>query len=219
MILRDFTFDRKFVVTGGALLLALLLFVFFPATDRLSPGTQGMIAFFVFFLLFPMLYAKFVLKESWRGLGFQMDQSIASWMMSALTAAFGFLIFFFAYRIFPALHDVSRLPFSVERSFFSFVQYELFLLGTLFFYEVFFRGFVMLLFLRRFGLWSVFLQWGVFLLFLFGSGSFGVDQALMMLFAPLAGMVAYRSQSLGYSFFASGIFFFSVDIFLLLANR
>ncbi|MGB5018651.1 MAG: hypothetical protein WBO66_02890 [Candidatus Moraniibacteriota bacterium] len=219
MMLRDFTFDRKFVVTGGALFLSLLLFVLFPGTDRLPLGIQSIIAFSIFFLLFPILYAQLILGESWRAVGFQMEQTLSAWSGVALAVIVGFGIFFFGYQWWSALHEVYRLPFVVERSFLAFVRYELFLLVTLFFYEVFFRGFIQLLFLRRFGLWSVLLQWGIFLLFLFASQSFGMDQLAMILFAPLAGWVAYRSQSIGYSFLASGLFFITVDVFLLLANR
>ncbi len=219
MFLKEFTFDRRFVVTGGALFFSLLLFVLFPGTDRLPIGIQSGIAFSIFFLLFPLLYVKFILEESWRSLGFRMEQTLSPWVGVVLSIAFGFAIFFFGYSSWPALHEVYRLPFVVERSFFAFVRYELLLLLILFFYEVFFRGFVQLLFLRRFGFWSIFLQWGIFLLFLFASQSFGMDQTAMILFAPLAGWVAYRSQSIWCSFFASGLFFMAVDVFLLLANR
>lgn len=218
-MLRDFTFDRKFVVTGGALFLSLLLFVFFPGTDRLPIGMQSIIAFFIFFLLFPLLYAQFILGESWRAIGFQMEQTLSSWIGVMLAVALGFAIFFFGYQWWPSIHEIYRLPFTVERSFLAFVRYELFLLVTLFFYEVFFRGFVQLLFLRRFGPWSVFLQFGIFLLFLLSSQSFGMDQFAMILFAPLAGWVAYRSQSIWFSFLASGLFFIMADVFLLLVNR
>ena len=218
-MLRDFTFDRKFVVTGGALFLSLLLFIFFPGTERLPLGIQSIIAFSVFFFLFPILYVQFILGESWRAIGFQMEQTLSSWIGVALAVVVGFAIFFFGYQWWSALHEIYRLPFTVERSFLSFVRYELFLLVTLFFYEVFFRGFVMSLFLRRFGVWSVLLQWGIFLLFLFASQSFSMDQSAMILFTPLAGWVAYRSQSIWYSFLASGLFFMMTDVFLLLANR
>jgi membrane protease YdiL (CAAX protease family) len=219
MSLREFTWDRKFVVTGGALFLALLLFVFFPGTDRLPIGMQSIIAFVIFFLLFPLFYAKFILGEGWESVGFRMDPSLSSSIGVVLSVVVGFTIFFFGYQFWPALHEAYRLPFVIERSFLAFVRYELFLLAILFFYEVFFRGFVQLLFLRRFGFWSVFFQWGIFLSFLFASQSFGMDQVAMILFAPLSGWVAYRSQSIWLSFFASGLFFIAVDVFLLLANR
>lgn len=219
MPLKEIFLDRKFVVTGGALFLSLLLFVFFPGTDRLPIGMQSIIAFAIFFFLFPLLYAQFILGESWRVMGFQMEQTLSSWVGVVLAVALGFAIFFFGYQWWPSIHEIYRLPFTVERSFLAFVRYELFLLVTLFFYEVFFRGFVQLLFLRRFGPWSVFLQFGMFLLFLLSSQSFGMDQFAMILFAPLAGWVAYRSQSVWFSFLASGLFFIMADVFLLLVNR
>lgn len=219
MFFKEMNLDRKFVVTGGALLLSLLLFVLFPSTERLPSGVQSVIALFVFFLVFPLLYARFILGESWRGMGFRMEQSLSFWITVGVTVVMGFCLFFFAYSFFASLHEVYRLPFSVERSFSAFVQYELFLFLTVFFYEVFFRGFVMLLFLRRFGIWSAFLQWCVFILFLFASQSLGLDQLALLLFTPLSGFVAYRTQSLWYSFLASCFFFLSVDVFLLLAHR
>lgn len=219
MFLKEITIDRRFVVTGGALFLSLLLFVFFPSTDRLPSEVQSFIAFSIFFLLFPLLYAKFILGEGWGAMGFRMQQSLSGWVGIILAVGCGFGVFFFGYQWWPSLHETYRLPFSVERSFLAFVQYELFLLTTVLFYEVFFRGFVQLLFLRRFGWWSIPLQWGMFLFFLLASQSFGMDQFSMILFAPFAGWVAYRSQSIWYSFLASGLFFIIMDVFLLLANR
>ncbi len=219
MSLREFTWDRRFVVTGGAILFSLLLFVFFPGTDRLPTGTQSIIAFAIFFLLFPLLYAKFILEEGWDAMGFRMERVLSGWVGALLAVVFGFAIFFLGYSVWPAIHETYRLPFAIERSFLAFVRYEAFLLAILFLYEVFFRGFVQLLFLRRFGPWSVFLQWGIFLLFLFASQSLSMDQGAMILFAPLSGWVAYRSQSIWFSFFASALFFIAMDVFLLLTNR
>jgi hypothetical protein len=219
MSLRDFISDRKFVVTGGALFLALGLFVFFPSTARLSAGTQSLIALLIFFFAFPLLYVRYVLHESWQELGFRMEQTLADWMRVCLALLSGWALFFCLYQWWPSLHEAYRLPFAVERSFFSFVRYEVFILGTLFFYEVFFRGFVMLVFLRRFGVSAIFWQTGVFLLFLAGSASLDMSQMVMILFAPLSGFVAYRSRSIWYSFCAIGLFFLTVDIFLLIANR
>ncbi len=221
MFTKDIFFDRKFLVTGGALLLALLFFAYFPNTDRLSAEIQSLITFLVFFLVFPILYVKYVLKESRQELGFRAPSSSlpADWFRTCATTALGFILFFFIYQIWPALRDASQLPFSVERSFLSFVQYELFILAILFFYEVFFRGFVMLVFLRRFGAFAILFQWLLFLLFLLASNGFDISQATMILFTPLAGFVAYRSRSLWHSFIASGLFFMAVDVFLLLHNR
>lgn len=211
--------DRRFMVTGGALLLSLLLFIYFPENNRLSSDTQSLMALVVFFLLFPLLYTKYILKESWQALGFRLSDDYADWLAVAGMLILGLLGFFGMYTWWPELGQALQLPFSIVRSFASFVQYELFLLAIIFFYEVFFRGFVMLLFLRRFGAWSVVGQWLIFLLFLLAGGSFGIDQVPMMLFAPLAGWIAYRSRSLWYSFLASALFLFLIDAFLLLSNR
>ena len=219
MSVQGFTIDRRFVVTGGAIFLSLFLFVFFPGTDRLPIGTQSIIAFSIFFLLFPILYVKYIFGEGWGVLGFRMEQVFSGWVGVILAVVSGFAIFFLGYSMWPAIHEAYRLPFAIERSFLSFVQYELFLFLILFFFEVFFRGFVMLVFLRRFGSLAILFQWGIFIIFLLASQSLGMDQFAMILFAPLAGWVAYRSQSVWFSFFASALFFIAMDVFLLLANR
>ena len=218
MFFKEIFSDRKFLITGGALFLSLLLFIFFPSTDRLSGGIQSAIIFTVFFLIFPLLYAKFILGESWQRMGFRMDGGLSHWLGMFGAVAVGFALFFLGYQVWPALQEAYQLPFSVERSFFSFVRYELFAFGVAFFYEVFFRGFVMFLFFRPFGRWAILLQWGVFLLFLTASQSFGMGQAGMILFAPLAGWIAYRSQSILYSFIGSALFLFLIDTFLLFHN-
>ncbi|MBP7822644.1 MAG: hypothetical protein KA034_02430 [Candidatus Moranbacteria bacterium] len=218
MFVREIFSDRKFLITGGALFLSLLLFIFFPSTDRLSGGIQSAIIFTVFFLIFPLLYAKFILGEPWQRMGFRMDGALSHWVGMLGAVVVGFVLFFFGYQIWPALQEAYRLPFSVERSFLSFVRYEMFAFTAVFFYEVFFRGFVMFLFLRPFGRWAILLQWFIFLLFLVASQSFEMSQAGMILFAPLAGWIAYRSQSILYSFIGSAVFLFLIDIFLLFHN-
>lgn len=218
MFIKDIITDRKFVVTGGALLISLLLFVYFPTTDRLSLWAQSVIMLAVFFLLFPLLYARFIARESWKGIGFRMDAELSHWVGVLGAVAFGFALFFFGYQTWPMIGEAYQLPFFVERSFFSFLRYELFALCVAFFYEVFFRGFVMLFFLRSFGAWAILLQWLVFMLFLAVSQSLGMSQGVMLLFTPLAGWVAYRSRSILYSFVATALFLLLIDIFLLLNN-
>ena len=204
-------------MTGAALLFSLLLFIYFPSTDRLSVGVQSLIAFCIFFLAFPILYVKYILGESIQTLGFRASPPTHLFRVFG-AVLLGLGISFLLYQMWPALREAYELPFSVKRSFFSFVQYELFSLTILFFYEVFFRGFVMLSFLRRFGLLSIAFQFFVFLLFLFASQSFGIHQTAMILFAPFAGFIAYRSQSLWYSFLGSALFLLVIDIFLLLVT-
>lgn len=86
--------------------------------------------------------------------------------------------------------------------------------------KFFFRGMVLLLWLRDFGIWGVFFQALVFtgILYLSGDMSNGINpQTLpMLLFAPFAGLIAYQSRSLWYSFGASWFFVLLVDALVLI---
>ena len=110
-------------------------------------------------------------------------------------------------------------PVTVETHFGWFLVYELVVVAfTALLYEVFFRGLIQLLWLRSFGLWAVLFQALFVLTLLFLTGDISWQRAPLILFSPFAGLIAYFSQSIWYSWGASFIFFFLTDIFLLVIH-
>lgn len=207
---------RRFVVTGLLVLFSLGFLGFFSANDRLSPVFQGMIVGLAFFLVIPLLYSKIVLRESLKNLGLQRGNFGAGVFASIVSIVLAMTLVVMLALTFSVFREQYSFPTLVETSFVWFVLYELILVPfMLVLYEVFFRGLVELLWLKGFGLWSVFIQAGLFFGFSFLSQEISWQRAPLIIFCPLAGYIAYRSQSLWYSFVAGWVFLFLTDIFFL----
>jgi hypothetical protein len=209
--------NRRFVVTGLLALFSLLFLGFFSENERLNPAFQGLVVSTVFFLVIPLLYSKMVLREPLKNIGLQKGNfwegiltglgSVALAMTVVIALAFTVPVFRGQYA-FPAL---------VETSFLWFVFYELVLIpSVIIFYEVFFRGLIELVWLKDLGLRAVFIQAAFFLGFLYLSHDISWQRLPLLIFCPLAGLIAYRSGSLWYSFAASWVFLFLTDIFFLI---
>lgn len=207
---------RRFIVTGILVFFSLAFLVFFSGSDSLSPVFQGVIISVAFFLVIPLLYSKMVMGEPLQNLGLQKG-SFGSGMFTSVIAIFvasalvvGLTIFF------PAFHEQYSLPALVQKNFFWFVFYELLVVSSVvLLYEVFFRGLVQLFWLKDFGMWAILVQTGLFYgLSYFGDG-FSWQKAPLLIFCPLTGLIAYRSQSLWYSLGASWLFLFFTDVFFL----
>lgn len=189
---------------------------FFPKSENFSPVLQSFIVSIVFFLVIPVLYSKMVLKESLKNIGWQkgnVEAGILAGIASVILGGAAVVGLAFA---FPQFRDQYIFPAIVERSFVWFILYELVLVAFVaLVYEVFFRGFVQLFWLRAFGARAIVIQTLLFLGLLFFDNSFSWQMAPFIIFCPFAGFVAYRSQSIRYSLAASWLFLFLTDIFFL----
>jgi membrane protease YdiL (CAAX protease family) len=74
----------------------------------------------------------------------------------------------------------------------------------------------MLLWLRKWGVWSVVVQAVLFSFLVYASGGLNASMIPALVFAPFAGLIAYQSQSLWYSYSASWFFFFLTDAIVLI---
>lgn len=208
--------NRRFVVTGLLVLFSLGFLGFFSESERLSPVLQGLIVSLTFFLVIPLLYSKIVLKESLKNLGLQRGNLAAGVLTSVISVVLAVALVAILAFTFPLFRERYVFPVLVETSFVWFVLYELILVPFMvILYEVFFRGLVELLWLKSLGLWAVFIQAGIFFGFAYLSHDISWQRAPLLIFCPLAGLIAYRSGSLWYSFAASWIFLFLIDIFFL----
>ncbi|MFZ2299639.1 MAG: lysostaphin resistance A-like protein [Candidatus Moraniibacteriota bacterium] len=209
--------NRRFIVTGLLVFFSLGFLKFFTESDRLSPVFQNFIVSIVFFLVIPVLYSKIVLKESLKNLGFQRG-NLAAGVLAGIAGIVvaGAAVVWLA-SVFPDFRAQYVFPVLVETNFFWFVLYELVLVAFVtLLYEVFFRGLVTLLWLRAFGLWAVCIQTVIFFGFAYLNYDVFWPIAPLLIFAPFAGFIAHRSQSIWYSFAASWIFLFLTDIFFLI---
>jgi hypothetical protein len=194
--------NKSLLVTIAVALICLFLYSIFPSDNIF----QGLISSLTFLLVIPALYIKIILKGSFKSFGVQLGdkQKGLIWMGLSLLTAVLFLYVLLRYTSFSQNY---RPPEIIVKSFVFFILYEIFLVGffTLL-YEFFFRGVVMLGIARRLGLWSILVQFLAFLGFFLLTGNFNWSIALYVIISPFAGITAYQSRSLVFSF-ATSLFF------------
>lgn len=216
-MLRILAKNQRFIVTGLLVLFSLGFLGFFTESDKLSPVFQIFIVSTVFFLVIPVLYSKIVLKESLKNIGWQRGNVAAGILTGIISVALAGAAVVGLALTFPEFRVQYVFPVLVETSFVWFMLYELVLVTlTALLYEVFFRGLVQLSWLRGFGMRAVLIQAALFFGLFFLSQAISWQMAPLLIFCPLAGFIAYRSQSIWYSFLASWIFLFLTDVFFLI---
>ncbi|QQR78447.1 MAG: hypothetical protein IPJ68_05220 [Candidatus Moraniibacteriota bacterium] len=199
------------VVTGS-----LLVLWFLGGDDRISPMLQSIIAAIGIFLIMPLAYCKVLLGRPLSALGFQKGNVWAGIGGSVLALIAALAALFVLWNFTPLLQDY-QLPVVVQEQFLFFVLYEVFLNGFIvLLFEVFFRGFIMLLWLRRWGIWSVVVQAALIGFLFYASDDINASTIPSLIFAPFAGLIAYQSRSLWYSYGASWFFLFLTDVMVLI---
>ncbi len=208
--------QKRFLITGLLVTCSLLFLGFFRESDELSPVFQSLIVSLVFFLVIPILYCKMVLKEPLSHLGWRKGEMTAGLLSGFVAVGGGIATLLFLDHFFP-LSEGYVFSGYVESEFLWFLLYEVFLVSfTALLYEVFFRGFIQILWLGHLGIWAVGIQAAIFVGLFFLAGDLNWQNAPLLIFSPLAGLVAYFSGSIRYSFAASWLFLFLTDIFFLI---
>jgi membrane protease YdiL (CAAX protease family) len=157
-----------------------------------------------------------MLGRPFSALGFQKGNVWAGIGGSLLALAAALAALFVLWNFTPLLENY-LLPVVVQEQFLFFVLYEVLVNGfILLLFEVFFRGFIMLLWLRKFGFWSVFVQAVIFCLLFAASNGINAVTIPYLIFAPFAGLIAYQSRSLWYSYGASWFYLFLTDALVLI---
>lgn len=210
------SYHKEFVGTTVVVLSSIAFFVSFPQSKTLSPVLQGFIASFGIFLAVPILYCKIILRRPLSTLGFRKGNPWAGVGGSVLALVVALAALFVLWNFTPLLKNY-RLPVAVEEQFLFFVLYEVVLNGIIvFMFEVYFRGLIMMLWLRSWGVWSVGVQTIIFTFFLFAGGDVNASTIPYLLFAPFSGLIVYQSGSLWYGLGASWFFFLLTDALILI---
>jgi len=208
-------FDKKDLVTGGVAIVCLFLYIIFPTNNVF----QKIISSLVFLLVIPFLYVKIILKKSLKNFGFKKGNWMTGIFWSVISLVISISI---AYIIFRYFGFLEKYPFPryLAKNFLFFLAYEILLVGFFaFLYEVFFRGFVMLSFSKKIGLWSVVLQAFLFLSLLYFSGSISWTMVPYLIFLFFSGIIVYLSDSIIYSFLSFVIFNIIFDSFFIYAIK
>ena len=202
-------FVKEDFVTTSIIFFCLLLYAVFP-TDNVF---QQIVSSTTFLLVIPILYVKIILKKNLGDIGIKKGNWQTGIIWSAISLIISTLI---AYILLSYLGLAQRyaLPHYIANSFTFFLFYEIMLFGFFtFLYEVFFRGFLMLNFSKKIGLWAILLQALVFLALFFFTRGIHWTLTPYIIFLIFSGITAYLSQSIFYSFATFLIFNIIFDSF------
>jgi len=206
---------RQFVATGLTVLGTLLLYYFFPFDKKLNDIVQTIASGVALFLVLPILYVRFILKEPVSLIGFRGSDRRYGWISIPLVTIPILSVLYLLVRYYP-VEEGYYIPSLAEGSFLVFLLYEILLVGAIaFLYEVFFRGFIQLLWLRGLGLWSVFIQAGIFFVFVLFTAGVTWQNVPMILSAFAAGFTAHYTRSVWYSWVASWLLLFLSEAYFL----
>ena len=215
-ILLRLAHHKEFIGTTTVVVASLLLLAYLGDYNEIDPLLRSLITYVSVFLVIPLLYCKIMLGRPLSSIGFQRGNIWAGIGGSVLAVSVALVALLVLWNFTPLLKDY-KLPVAVEERFLIFVLYEVFVNGFIvLLYETFFRGFIMLLWLRRFGIWSVVFQAALFFGLFYLSGSIVADTIPAILFAPFAGLIAYQSRSIWFSYGASWFFYFLTDAIVLI---
>jgi membrane protease YdiL (CAAX protease family) len=206
--MNHFVLNKKEIITSIFILLCLAGYVYFPASGYF----QYKAVVVIFLVLLPFLYNKYFLKEK----NFFKRILIGDWKNSLKLLSIGltgaFLIMFLIFK-FTDIGNHYFLASGVKDDFWQFLKYELTGIAfTVAIYELFFRGFVMSHFLNNLKKWAILAQFLFFLVLLLMLHELPYwFYIVYLVFAPFAGWIAYKSDSILYSFLGQLLFVIVID--------
>jgi hypothetical protein len=189
----------------------LSLFFLFPAKG----GVQDLTRTFFFLGLIPALYIIFVLKKKLRdfGLAFPTDKANVLWFFAALLVSAGLG---YALVNFTPFKDNYAIPEYAIANFGWFVLYELVFVNILiFFFDAFFRGFVLFNFVGKLGFLSVPISAAFFALFLLSAGEFSWEKAPIIILSFTGAALAYKTRSFIHSYLMGLLFIMGLDAYII----
>jgi hypothetical protein len=207
---------RELLTTIVVILICLILYRLFPTKNNF----QQIISSAAFLLIIPLLYIKMILKRPLGNFGIQLGLKKKGLILAALSIAISALAFYVLLQ-YTSLPERNNLPKIVTENFWFFLFYEIFLVGLFtVLYEFFFRGFVMFSLSRYLGYWAVVIQFLIFSAFFLTYGVSDWSIYLYLIVSLPAGLTAFESRSLIYSFAATLIFIIIADaLFIGLAKQ
>ncbi len=203
IITKDNFFNIQTITTSGIILICIFLFAVFPTQGIF----QEIIISLIFLLIIPIIYIKLILKKSLADFGvkpFTYRKWKENWFMITILFAVMILIFYFIaqYADFSNEHFAKKIISG--KNFWYWLFYELVVVNFfIILYEFFFRGFIMFYFLKGFHFYSIFIQFLLFLLFLDLTNFLNLDAIGYIIVTLPAGIIAYKSKSLAYSYLFS----------------
>lgn len=200
--------NLEVLVTGVVILICFVAVSFFPTQGLF----QNLIGMATFLIIMPFLYVKFILKKSLREFGFQVGDWRKGFWGLFLALIFSAPVIYILINYTDLLQKQSALKIMQGR-FADFLYYEaVFSASLVVMFEIFFRGFILLGTAKKLGWWSIGLQLLLTPLLIWIIGFSSLGSAYYLVFGSfIAGIIAYRSQSLLYGLIFNAFFFLIAD--------
>ncbi len=173
---------------------------------------QQITTILVFFIFFPVLFNSFFLKRKVAFYGL----SLGDWrrgLLWSLYSLIGIFVIFSIMSYYFGFLGNYKVPAFIVKNFGNFILYE-FTLTLLFVavYEFYFRGFVLFTFEVNLKHWTILAQALLFLILVLSIGRESLYLFLpYLIFAPFAGLIAYKSRSVLYSGVSQFLIIFILD--------
>jgi membrane protease YdiL (CAAX protease family) len=146
-----------------------------------------------------MLFNKLILKGKLQDIGIEKGDWRQGLLWGGSSLVVVGTLFVVATYFFGILKNYT-VPAQIINSYKNFLFYEfLLVIPTIFIYDFFFRGFIMLTLKNKITYWAIIVQALLFLILVMATGSFNWSLAPYLISAPLAGVIVYKSRSVFYS--------------------
>lgn len=186
---------KDFFITIFFLTTLLVVFIFFPAEGVF----QTILATVVFLILIPIIFNRWILKMKIGDIGLQFGNWKQGLIWGGVSILFISGVFFIIIYFFDFLKNYT-IPIKIVGNYKNFIIYEFFsVLPIIFIYDFFFRGFIMLTLGRKIGEWAILVQFLVFIVLIWSTGSQIYNLIPYMATALFAGVVVYKSRSIFYA--------------------
>ena len=169
-------------------------------------------------VIIPILYIKIILKKSLKNFGFTFsgkESRKTAIIWTVLMLLISILIAYFMINYTPFKKNYNLTTY-ITSNFWIFMAYELILVNILLFMQSFFyQGFVFFTYLKKFGYWSIFIQFFLYLLFISILGNFSWQLAPFIILSLTGSWITYKSRSFVYSYIMGLLFIIILDSYLI----
>lgn len=207
--------DGQFLANIFLILACLVLFAVFPSGDAIQKFT-GQIFFLI---IIPAAYIKFILKKNLSDYGLN-TKNIGTGLFWGTLAMAIVLAGTYVIINYTNFADSYALPGYVVDNFWYFLLYELVFANiSILALEFFLRGFVLFTFSPKFSSWAILVQALIYLfLLIYSRNSFG-QIVYIISTSIILGFVAYRTESIVYSYAIILISSLIIDAYLIYTIR
>jgi len=186
---------KEFIITLFFISSLLIIYGLFPVKNIF----QQLIIMLAFFSVVPIVFNKIFLKKSLASAGLAVGDWKQGLIWSGACAVATGVLFFVAIYFFSFLKHYT-IPSAIIHNYKNFIFYEFILVcPIIFIYDLFFRGFIMLILESKARYWAILIQLLIFLILIAATKSFVWELVPYLIGALSAGVIVYKSRSIFYS--------------------